>query len=304
MLPSTWRIWLGLAIIYVVWGSTYLGIRVMVETVPALLGAGLRFLIAGIALLAFLAVRKGVEHVKIPGRQLAAAALIGLLLPAGGNGLVTVAEKDVPSALAALMIAAVPLWVVLFRRLGGERVPPATLLGVVAGFAGLAMLLLPGSRPDGATTAGLLLLVLAAVSWAGGSYISPAVGLPRDPFVSTGWQMVWGGIAMLLGGLLTGEASELHLGELSSRSLIAFAYLTTIGSIVAFSAYVWLLGHAPISKVATYAYVNPVVAVLLGWWLLDEDITGRILIAAAIIVASVAVIVRRESAAKEETVPA
>jgi drug/metabolite transporter (DMT)-like permease len=303
-MPSTWRIWLGLAIIYLVWGSTYLGIRVMVETAPALLSAGARFLIAGLAMLAFLAARKGIDHVKVSRRQLAAAALIGLLLPAGGNGLVTVAEKDVPSALAALMIAAVPLWVVLFRRLGGERVPAATLLGVVAGFAGLAMLLLPGSRPDGATTAGLLLLVLAAVSWAGGSFISPSVGLPHDPFVSTGWQMVWGGLVMLLGGLLTGEASELHLGELSSRSLIAFAYLTTIGSIVAFSAYVWLLGHAPISKVATYAYVNPVVAVLLGWWLLDEEITGRILIAAAIIVASVAVIVRRESVAKEEAVPA
>lgn len=303
-MPSAWRIWLGLAIIYLVWGSTYLGIRVMVETMPALLSAGVRFLAAGLAMLAFLAARKGFVHVRVSRRQLAAAALIGLLLPAGGNGLVTVAEKDVPSALAALMIAAVPLWVVLFRRLGGERVPAATLLGVVAGFAGLAMLLLPGSRPDGATTAGLLLLVLAAVSWAGGSYISPAVGLPSDPFVSTGWQMVFGGLAMLLGGLLTGEAADLQLGELSSRSLIAFAYLTTIGSIVAFSAYVWLLGHAPISKVATYAYVNPVVAVLLGWWLLDEEITGRILVAAAIIVASVAVIVRRESVAKEEAVAA
>jgi drug/metabolite transporter (DMT)-like permease len=300
--PSPWRIWTGLAIIYVVWGSTYLAIRVMVETVPALLGAGLRFTLAGACMLAFLSIRKGAGHIRVERRQLAAAALIGLLLPAGGNGLVTVAEKDVPSALAALLIAAVPLWVVIFRTIARDRVPRGTFWGVIGGFCGLAMLLLPGNRPDGATTIGLVLVVVASVSWAFGSFISPRVALPADPFVSTGWQMVCGGTAMIVGGLVSGEAGELHLGELSSRSLIAFAYLTTIGSIVAFSAYVWLLKNAPISKVATYAYVNPVVAVLLGWWLLDEDMTGRMLIAAAVIVASVAVIVRRESVVKEEPV--
>lgn len=299
-MPSPWRIWTGLAIIYVVWGSTYLGIRVMVETIPALLGAGVRFTVAGTCMLAFLAIRKGVAHIRVERRELAAAALIGLLLPAGGNGLVTVAEKDVPSALAALLIAAVPLWVVIFRRLARDPVPRGTFWGVIGGFCGLAMLLLPGNRPDGATTIGLVLVVVASVSWAGGSFISPKVGLPADPFVSTGWQMVCGGAAMIVGGLVSGEAGDLHVGELSTRSVLAFAYLTTIGSIVAFSAYVWLLKNAPISKVATYAYVNPVVAVLLGWWLLDEDMTGRMLIAAAVIVASVAVIVRRESVVEEE----
>jgi drug/metabolite transporter (DMT)-like permease len=287
-------VWSALSIVYVIWGSTYLAIRVMVEDVPPLLGAGLRFAIAGVAMLAFLAARG--RSIRVAPRSLAAAALIGLLLPAGGNGLVTVAERDVPAGLAALLIASVPLWLVLMRStVGGERVHRGTLAGVAVGFVGLALLLLPGSRPAEATAFGIVLVLVAALSWATGSFLSPRLSLPSDPFVSTGWQMVAGGGAMLIGALVTGEAADLHLADTATKSLLAFAYLVVGGSLVAFTAYAWLLQNVPISKVATYAYVNPLVAVLLGWALLSEELSVGTLAGAALIVASVATIVRRES---------
>jgi len=287
-------VWSALGIVYVFWGATYVAIRVMVEDVPPLLGAGLRFAIAGVAMLGFLAARG--RTIRVAPRALAAAALVGLLLPAGGNGLVTVAERDVPAGLAALLIASVPLWVVLLRStVGGERVNGGTLAGVAVGFAGLGVLLLPGSRPAEATAGGILLCLVAAGSWATGSFLSPRLSLPSDPLVSTGWQMVAGGGAMLVGALATGEAGDLHLADTATKSLLAFAYLVVGGSLVAFTAYAWLLQNVPISKVATYAYVNPLVAVLLGWALLSEELTLGTLAGAALIVASVATIVRRES---------
>jgi drug/metabolite transporter (DMT)-like permease len=301
-------VWSALGIVYVFWGGTYVAIRVMVEDVPPLLGAGLRFAIAGVAMLGFLAARG--RPIRVASRALAAAALVGLLLPAGGNGLVTVAERDVPAGLAALLIASVPLWVVLLRTtVGGERVNGGTLAGVAVGFAGLGVLLLPGSRPAEATAGGILLCLVAAGSWATGSFLSPRLSLPSDPLVSTGWQMVAGGGAMLVGALATGEAGDLHLADTATKSLLAFAYLVVGGSLVAFTAYAWLLQNVPISKVATYAYVNPLVAVLLGWALLSEELTLGTLAGAALIVASVATIVRRESKPPEpepdpETEPA
>ena len=291
---SAAAIWGALGIVYVVWGSTYLAIRVMVETVPPLLGAGVRFAFAGLVVLAVLAARRGRAGARLTGREWAAAALVGTLLAAGGNGLVTVAERDVPSALAALVIASVPLWVVVLRAVARERVGWRTLAGVLAGFGGIALLLAPGERPDGATTAGLVLLVIAAASWATGSYASGRLPLPRDPFVSTGAQMLCGGVVMIAAGLLAGEAGDVRPERFSTESVLAFAYLVVFGSFVAFTAYVWLLQHTPVSRVATYAYVNPVVAVILGWLILDETISATTLLAAAVIVASVAAIVRSE----------
>jgi drug/metabolite transporter (DMT)-like permease len=292
----TWQLWLGLAIVYVVWGSTYLAIRVMVRTVPPLLGAGVRFALAGLLLLAWLRWRRG--PVRVSGRQLAAAALIGVLLAAGGNGLVTLAEQHVPSGLAALLIASVPLWVVVLRALLGERPARGTLVGVAVGFAGVALLLLPGGQPHGVHVAGVVLLLAAAVSWATGSVASSRLDLPSDPLHSTGLQMLCGGALMTLAGFAAGEAGGVDWGGFSFESLAAFAYLVLIGSLVAFTAYVWLLQHAPVSQAATYAYVNPVIAVFLGWAILAESITTATLAGAAVIVASVAFIVRRESAAQ------
>jgi drug/metabolite transporter (DMT)-like permease len=294
--PPSWRVWSALGIVYVLWGGTYVAIRVMVEDIPPLLGAGARFAIAGVAMLVFLAARG--HRVRVAPRSLAAAGVVGLLLPAGGNGLVTVAERDVPAGLAALLIASVPLWLVLMRStVGGERVNRGTLAGVAVGFCGLALLLLPGSRPAEATAIGVLLVLVAACSWATGSFLSPRLSMPSDPLVSTAWQMVVGGGALLVGALAAGEAGDLHLAAASAKSLLAFAYLVVAGSWVAFTAYAWLLQNVPISKVATYAYVNPLVAVLLGWALLSEELSVGTLAGAALIVASVATIVRRESAA-------
>lgn len=298
-----WRVWTALATVYLVWGSTYLAIRVMVRTVPPLLGAGARFLLAGVVLLAWLGARRGWRALRANRREVAGALLVGTLLVAGGNGLVTVAERHVPSGLAALVVASVPLWVVLLRAAGGERVAGATAVGVAIGFAGVALLMLPGSRPAGTSAAGLVLIVVAAASWAAGSFASGRLELPRDPLLSTGVQMALGGLVLILAAGVAGEIGDADPGAFSGESLSAFAYLVAIGSLVAFTAYVWLLQHAPISTVATYAYVNPIVAVALGAAILSEEVGPVTLAGAAVIVASVALVVRRESAPAHDTRP-
>ncbi|MDP9222431.1 MAG: EamA family transporter [Actinomycetota bacterium] len=290
-----WLIWVALWTVYVIWGSTYLAIRVMVRTLPPLLSGGARFVVAGAVLLGVLLVRRGVAAVTIGRRELLSSSVIGAALLLGGNGLVSVAEEHVPSGLAALLIASVPLWVVLLRSLFEGRVPFATLLSVAVGFAGVAILVVPGGRSSGAPVGGLLLLLVAAVCWAGGSFLSTKLSLPRDPLVSTGFQMLCGGIVMLVVGLMTGEGSTFTISGLSRASVLAFAYLVVAGSLVAFTAYSWLLRNAPISKVATYAYVNPLVAILLGWSILHERVTPAVLLGAAVILSSVAFVIRKES---------
>jgi drug/metabolite transporter (DMT)-like permease len=284
----------ALATIYIVWGSTYLAIRVMVETMPPLLSAGVRFAVAGAVFLAVLSLRGGLKRVRIGPRELAGAALIGTLLCFGGNGLVTVAERDVPSALAALIIGAVPLWVIVMRSGHGDRVPAATIAGVLVGFAGLALLLLPGDRPDDAPLGWTLVVVAASIFWAAGSFYSSRTPLPDDALVSTGWQMLLGGAGMILVGSIAGEWADVDPGAFDTDSVLAFLYLIAFGSWLAFTAYVWLLKHAPISTVATYAYVNPVIAIFLGWAILEEEITLTMLAGATAIVLSVATVVRRE----------
>jgi drug/metabolite transporter (DMT)-like permease len=281
-----------LAVVYVVWGSTYLAIRVMVEDVPPLLGAGVRFLLAGALLYAWVAARRPAAPVS--RRELAGCALAGTLLMFGGNGLVTVAERDVPSGLAALLIASVPLWVIVLRALWRERPARATALGVVAGFAGVALLLAPGQRPEGVGLGASLLVVLAAIFWASGSFAGSRLALPRDPLRSTALQMLCGGAVMTAVAVPAGEPWALHLGDISADSWLAFAFLVFIGSIVAFTAYAWLLRNVPISTVATYAYVNPVIAVVLGAVILSEPVSAAMLGGMAIVVASVAYTMRIE----------
>jgi drug/metabolite transporter (DMT)-like permease len=287
-----WRVWTALWIVYLVWGSTYLAIRVMVETVPPLLGAGVRFAVAGAVMLAVLAARRSVRPTRA---QLLSALFIGMLLP-GANAVVSVAEQEVPSAMAALLIASVPLWVLLMRRAGGEPVSRAGIAAVLVGFAGVALLLRPGEQSGDATVLALGAVVVAAIMWASGSFASPRIRLPADPLVSTAWQMLLGGAVIVLVGLALGEAGEVDVDAFSARSLVAVAYLIVFGSWLAYTAYAWLLQNAPISKVSTYAYVNPVVAIVLGFVILDEVITPITLIGAAIIVVSVALVVRIENA--------
>ena len=293
-----WMIWAALWVIYIVWGSTYLAIRVTVETLPPFLSAGARFFVAGVIVYAVLALRRGVAAIKITKKELGASALVGAALLFGGNGLVSLAEQEVSSSLAALIIATVPLWVILLRTVTGEKVSRGTLVGVAIGFAGVAMLVLPGGDSD-ANVVGLLTLVVASLSWASGSFFSSRLPLPRDPFVSTAAQMVTGGLVLIVVGTATGEMSGLDPSEFSGASMSAFAYLVTVGSLFAFTCYVWLLQNAPISKVATYAYVNPVIAIFLGWLILSESITSSILIGAAVIVSSVAFIVSKESGSRK-----
>ncbi|MEA2391165.1 MAG: hypothetical protein QOK31_1274 [Solirubrobacteraceae bacterium] len=297
--------WLALGTVYVVWGSTYLAIRVMVRTVPPLLGSGVRFLLAGVVLATWVRLRRGRAATTATRRQLGAAALAGSLLVAGGNGLVSVAERHVPSGLAALIIASIPLWVVLLRVvLAGERAGRLTLVGVAAGFAGVGVLLLPGGRPAGAAFAGIALLLVAAFCWASGSFAAGRLALPADLLYASGVQMVAGGATSLVLGLAAGELGDVHLSRVSNASFAAFAYLVVVGSLVAFTAYAYALQNAPISKVSTYAFVNPVIAVFLGWAILSEDVRPTMLAGAAIIVASVASIVRGEGRPRPRPDPA
>lgn len=291
-------VWAALWTVYIVWGSTYLAIRVTVETLPPFLAGGARFVLAGALMWVFLRLRKGKEAMRITRRQLRSTLLIGVLLLLGGNGLVMTAEQEVPSGLASLIIASTPLWVVLYRYLARDNISRGTLIGVAVGFMGVAFLVLPADRPDGAPLGGIFLLVIAAASWGNGSFLSSRIDMPSDPLVSTSYQMLLGGGALLLTGAVLGELGGLDAGEFSARSMIAFSYLVFVGSLVAFTAYVWVLQHAPVSKVATYAYVNPVIAIFLGWLVLSEEITSVIFIGAAIIVTSVAFIIRKESVSK------
>lgn len=288
--------WAALITIYVVWGSTYLAIRYMVETIPAMLGAGARFLLAGALLWLWLRWRNGPSTEPMRASWWGTVWLLGLLLPAGGNGLVTVAEDlDVPSGLAALIVASVPLWVVLLRLVTGDRPAPRTLAGVGLGFIGVALLLRPGDHTGEASTWALLLVVLAAVLWATGSFSSPRLPQPSDPFRATALQMMAGGVILTAGGIARGELSDVHLGAISLESWLGFAYLVTFGSILAFSAYAWLLRNVPVSRAATYAYVNPVIAVFLGWSFVDEPLTATTVIGTLVIVASVALVIRQEA---------
>jgi drug/metabolite transporter (DMT)-like permease len=287
--------------VYIVWGSTYLAIRLMVETMPPLLGAGFRFLIAGAVVFGWIWFRGGRRRLRIGRRELLASLALGLLFFPGGNGLVTLAEKEAPSGLAALIIAAIPLWVVVFRLVSRERVPRVTLAGVAAGFAGIGILVAPGSHAAGIALWSLLTLVAAAFCWALGSFLSPRLPLPRDLMLAAAAEQVLGGLVLVVIGFAAGESVD--VGHWSGRSLGGFAYLVTAGSLLAFTAYIWLLHNVPISTVATYAFVNPVVAVLLGWSILSEKLTVGMLVAAVVIVASVALVVRTERTGEPVAVP-
>jgi drug/metabolite transporter (DMT)-like permease len=288
-------VWGALAVVYVVWGSTYLAIRVVVLAgLPPMLSMGARFLLAAVLLASVLAVRGGVARLRLPGREVAASAVVGTLLLLGGNGLVAVAEQEVPSARAALLVSTTPLWLVLMRTVTGDLPRLLTWVGTGVGFLGVLVLARPGGHGGDVTWAGTLLVVLATFLWATGSMASARLSMPRDPFVSTVWQMAAGGGALVVAGTLRGEWDGLDLATADSSGLLAWAYLVVFGSLVAYTAYYWLLRAAPISLVATYAYVNPVVAVLLGWALLEEPVTTTVVAGGGLAVVGVLLVVSTE----------
>lgn len=288
--PSGRAVALALLAVYLIWGSTYLAIAVAIETLPPFLMAGLRFLVAGGALYAFLRLRGTPAPLRAHWRG---ALVVGGLLLLGGNGMVSWAEQRVPSGLAALLIAVVPLWMVLLEaaRRGGARPGRATMLGLALGFAGLLLLISPGDLGGaGIDLVGAAALLLATVSWAVGSVHGRRFALPDSALLATAMEMLGGGALLVLAGSASGEWARLDLAAVSATSWAALVYLILAGSIVGLSCYVWLLRVAPPAVVGTYAFVNPIVAIALGAALLAEPVTPRTLAAAAVIVAGVAVI--------------
>jgi drug/metabolite transporter (DMT)-like permease len=294
------KVWVALWTVYIVWGSTYLGIELAGETMPGLFAAGIRFTLAGLLMLAFIAWRGGRRALRATRAELLSAAAVGVLLP-GANSLLFITEQQVPIGLTSLIIAAVPLWVLLLRLAARERPDLVSSIGLVVGFAGIMLLVKPGG---GSGSLGYLLLTVAAsFMWALGSFLSPRIPVPRDPLVATGYEMLAGGVLLLAIGLAAYSPSELDPSAWSGRSIFGLVYLILLGSIVGYSAYAWLLANAPIGQVSTYAYVNPVVAIALGVIVLDESLTLRIAAGALLILVSVAIVVRRESRVAAELEP-
>jgi drug/metabolite transporter (DMT)-like permease len=290
------RIWVALATIYVIWGSTYLGIELTGETIPALFGAAVRFLLAGALMAGVAAVRRGRAAFRLGWPELASCVLVGVLLP-GANALLFIAERHVPTGLSSLIIGSVPLWVVLLRFATGDRPPAAALAGVGLGFCGLVLLVRPSG---GAPLWAMLLVVCSALMWATGAFLSGRLPLPRDSFAATALEMLAGGLVLLPIALAT---THPHFAAFSARSIGGFFYLVTFGSLIGYTAFVWLLDNAPIQRVATYAYVNPVVAIGLGALVLHESITWTIGLGAVIVLASVAIVVRREALPEAQAAP-
>jgi drug/metabolite transporter (DMT)-like permease len=283
-------LWVAFAAVYVVWGSTYLAIKYAVQTIPPFLMGGSRFLVSG-AILYLWARWRGAPAPS--RREWRDSAIVGALLLCGGNGAVGWAEQRVPSGITALLVASVPLWMVVldWLRPHGKRPHFIVALGLVIGLAGVAVLAIPGSSAVGrADGFGAAMLVLGSISWAAGSIYSRHGAHPASAEMTTGLQMITGSGALFVVSLLAGEPSRFQVATVTSSSLLGWMYLVTFGSLVGFTAYVYLLRETTPAKATTYAYVNPVVAVILGWAIAGEPISARTIVAAAIIIASVAII--------------
>jgi drug/metabolite transporter (DMT)-like permease len=299
------RIWLALGTVYIVWGSTYLGIKYAIDTIPPFLMGSLRFLVAG-GVLYLLAIRSGdTRGDRVGTPQWMAALLIGGALLVGGNGGVILAEQYAPTGVVALLVATAPLWMAIIDRVVfGRRLPLLVIVGLLIGFGGVAFLV--GSPGAGHINLfGAALALAAPVCWASGSVFTRHVKLPKRPLVAAGMEMLWAGLVFAIASVVTGELGRLQWQHVSTTSIVALLYLIVLGSLLGFSAYVWLLRSAPLSLVSTYAYVNPVVAVILGGIFLGEAISARLVIAGGIIVLAVALIVvaRSRAASQAARVP-
>lgn len=301
------KLWIALLALYIVWGSTYLAIRFAVETIPPFLHASMRFLVSGAILYAW----RRMAGDPVPTRSnWKSAAIVGTFLLLGGNGLVSLAEKTVPSGIAALVIATSPFWLTLFEafRAGGTKPNWLSILGLVIGFGGVFLLIGPaeitGSEQK-IDSFGAIILLIAPILWSSGSIYAKNADMPKSTLMSTGMQMLAGSVALFIVSAATGELSGFSFGQVTMRSWWGLIYLITFGSLVGFVSYGWLLHNAPISLVSTYAYVNPVVAVFLGWLLAGEELNARIGVAAAIIVGAVILINwARQASARKEAAPA
>jgi drug/metabolite transporter (DMT)-like permease len=296
----TWLIWVALGTVYVIWGTTYLGIRITNETLPPLLAAGTRFVIAGAVLFAVSTRRRDAESDPIGRPQWLAALLVGTGLIAFGNGSVVLAERTVPSGTVALIFALVPLWIALWDRFAGHRqLPGRVAIGILLGFTGAALLVNDARLAD-VPVSGLLLAISASMSWAAGSLFARGARLPHRPLVGNAMVMMAGGSISLVWGIARGELTLIDPERFSAASLLAFGYLVVFGSWIAFTAYVWLLRNARTSLVATYAWVTPMLAVYLGHLIADETLRSRSLIAGGVVLVAVALTVSAGSVARDD----
>jgi drug/metabolite transporter (DMT)-like permease len=296
-----WLIWVALGAVYVIWGTTYLGIRITNETLPPLIAAGTRFVIAGAVLFAVSTRRRDAEADPIGRPQWLAALLVGTGLIAFGNGSVVLAERNVPSGTVALIFALVPLWIALWDRFfGRRRLPGRVAIGILLGFVGAA-LLVNDARAD-VPISGLLLAVSASMSWAAGSLFARGARLPHRPLVGNAMVMMAGGAISLAWGIARGELSLVDPQRFSAASVLALGYLVVFGSWIAFTAYVWLLRNARTSLVATYAWVTPMLAVYLGHLIADETLRSRSLVAGGVVLAAVALTVSAGAVARDDRV--
>jgi drug/metabolite transporter (DMT)-like permease len=296
------RIWIALIAVYIVWGSTYLAIRFTIETIPPFLSAGVRFLVSGAILYIWSRLSGGVAPSKAEWRS---ASIIGLLLLLSGNGFLVWAEQRIPSGIASLFIATTPLWMVLIDALrpGGVKANSLTWLGVLAGLVGTALLANPWqsrATSPALDSIGVIVLLVAALSWSIGSLYSRKATLPKSPLLGTGMEMLVGSIGLFALSGVVGEWNQFHLLTISSRSLGGLAYLIIFGSGIGFVAYTWLLRNAPTPLVSTYAYVNPIVAILLGSVIADEPLERIEIISALIIIGGVILITSAKSLAQRK----
>ncbi len=297
MSRSRIELWAALWIVYLVWGSTYLGIKIAVRTLPPLLTAGTRFLAAAVVLSAAMLVAR--RSLRVEPREALAAAGLGVVLLTFGVGMVHVAETRIDSGVAAMIAGSVPLQIVVWRRIAGEHVPRATALAALVGLVGLALVVGPGGISGGSAAVALLVMLGASMAWAGGSFVSRRLPLPGSAFVATVYEMLGGGLALVIVALVAGEGGDLDRAAFQPGPLAAWAYLAVVGSVIGFSAYAWLLGNAPISQVVTHQYVNPLVAVALGALFLGERPGATTIAGAVLIVGAVVVTARREGGVSE-----
>ena len=301
--PSRGKIWGALWVVYIVWGSTYLAIEYSIRSMPPLLAMGSRFLTAGLLMGFALTLKYGPGYLKIKRKQIPYLVILGALLLGLGLGMVTLAQfNDVPTGIVALLISALPFWIAIFKAIEGTKTSIWSWVGIAIGFVGVGILLLPelSKSNNGTHIFWMLMVILGNIGWAFGTYIAPRLDLPKSTLVVTSYQMLFAGIAMTSAGLLAGEdLSDLFDATLSSW--LGWLFLVLVGSIATYTAYLWLIGKAPVGLIATYAYVNPVIAVSLGVLFLDEKLSITLLLGAIVVIIGVFLVVRVESRAVGET---
>ncbi len=300
--------WICLWLVYIIWGSTYFAIRYVIDTMPTFLSMGLRFLLAAALLTLIVILKSGYRELLVPKKEVFNAAIVGGLILGLGIGNVAYAEHVAPTGIIALMISALPLWIAIFRTISGERLHLRSWFGIFIGFAGVAFLLRPGSvqglagSSQRALVFALALVLLGNFAWAIGTFFTPRIAMPKNALVLTTYEMLAGGISLTTVGLLRGE-TFVDLLDASFASWMAFIYLATVGSIVAYSAYLWLVGNVSLTLTATYAYVNPVIAIFLGVVFLREKFTSNMLFGGVIVLIGVLIVVRAESKASSSITP-